>query len=90
MHDTLTAKDPKQQGFGRVDAGGLEALGPPILDLEPYSPGGIWNCTHRTGSVEAGGLEAGGLEAPALPILDLEIHSPDWGSRGWGSRGLGV
>ena len=41
---TLTAKDPKQQiwtisgGLGGLESGGLEALGPPILDLAWYLP----------------------------------------------------
>ena len=39
---TLTAKDPKQPGLEEslglgVDSLGVYCLGPPILDLEPYS-----------------------------------------------------
>ena len=45
---------------GGLEAGGLEALGPPIVDLDLYSP---W------------GLEAGGLEARATDFGSGSAHA---------------
>ena len=60
---TLTAKDPKQQGFGKTFAKSLA-----VYYLGKTSGCRVWGSVAglEAGGLEAGGLEAGGLEAGGI------------------------
>ena len=89
---TLTAKDPKQQGYRGSGTGDPSGVTCPVGGLEPggldsggLEPGGLeaWTTDSGAGSaltglggLEPGGLEPGGLESGGLEPGGLEAWRP--------------